>query len=57
MSGRSNVIFWLEKRGIEATEERVTAIYDRAKRSERLLTSEEVLETIQSPVEAERSTG
>ena len=32
------MIFWLEKRGIEATEERVTAIYNRAKQSDRLLT-------------------
>ena len=50
MSGRSNVIFWLEKRGIEATEERVAAIYSRAKSSDRLLTTQEVLETINSPV-------
>ncbi len=49
MSGRSNVIFWLEKRGIEATGERVTAIYNRAKQSDRLLTTQEVLETIHVP--------
>ena len=46
MSGKSNVIFWLEKRGIEATDERVTAIYNRAKQSDRLLTTQEVMETI-----------
>jgi 2-isopropylmalate synthase len=50
MSGRSNVVFWLEKRGIEATEERVTAIYNRAKQSDRLLTAQEVLETIHDPL-------
>jgi len=50
MSGRSNVIFWLEKRGIEATQERVTAIYNRAKQSDRLLTTEEVMETIHIPI-------
>src|SRR2546425_10725239 len=49
MSGQSNVIFWLEKRGIQATEERINAIYNRAKQSDRLLTTEEVLEAIQSP--------
>ncbi len=49
MSGRSNVVFWLEKRGIEATEERVSAIYNRAKQSDRLLTPEEVMETIHQP--------
>src|SRR5262249_2799897 len=46
MSGRSNVIFWLEKRGIEPTEDRVTAIYEKAKKSARLLTKGEVLEAI-----------
>jgi 2-isopropylmalate synthase len=54
MSGRSNVIFWLEQRGIEATEQRVTAIYNRAKQSDRLLTAQEVLETIQAPAEPEK---
>ena len=46
MSGRSNVIFWLEKRGIQPTEDRVTAIYEKAKKSDRLLTTAEVLEAI-----------
>jgi isopropylmalate/homocitrate/citramalate synthase len=48
MSGKSNVIFWLEKRGIRPTEERVSAIYEKAKKSDRLLTSEEVLDAIHS---------
>ena len=42
MSGRSNVIFWLEKRGIEATDDRVSRIFDAAKRSDRLLEDEEI---------------
>lgn len=46
MSGKSNVVFWLEKRGIQATEERVNAIYNRAKQSDHLLTAEEVLDAI-----------
>src|SRR5919198_1468895 len=29
MSGKSNVIFWLERRGIEASDERVNRIYER----------------------------
>ena len=33
MSGKSNVIYWLEKRGIEANDDRVNRIYDRAKAS------------------------
>ena len=46
MSGKSNVLFWLEKRGIQATDERVAAILSKAKQSDRLLTTEEVLEAI-----------
>src|SRR5213594_1437383 len=57
MSGKSNVIFWLEKRGIKATEERVTAIYNRAKQSDRLLTTAEVLETIHVPTIREKRMG
>jgi 2-isopropylmalate synthase len=49
MSGKSNVIYWLEKRGIQATDERVTAIYNKAKQSDRLLTTEEVLAAIHVP--------
>jgi 2-isopropylmalate synthase len=49
MSGKSNVIYWLEKRGIQATEERVNAIYNRAKQSDRLLSTEEVLDAIHVP--------
>ncbi len=44
MSGRSNVIWFLERRGIQATDERVRAVLERAKASDRLLTEEEVLE-------------
>ena len=43
-SGKSNVVYWLENRGIEATEERVNAIYAQAKKSDRVLTSAEILE-------------
>jgi 2-isopropylmalate synthase len=43
MSGKSNVIYFLEKRGIEATEERIDAILTAAKGSDRLLTEDEVL--------------
>jgi 2-isopropylmalate synthase len=42
MSGRSNVIYWLESRGIEATDERVTRIFDAAKGSSKLLTDKEI---------------
>src|SRR5919199_4723403 len=33
MSGRSNVIFWLESHGLEPDEERVSRIYDHAKQA------------------------
>lgn len=42
MSGRSNVVFWLETKGIPATEERVARIFQAAKRSNRLLSDSEI---------------
>ncbi len=50
MSGKSNVIFFLEERGIEPTEERIAAVLERAKNSPRLLTEAEVLEAAGLPV-------
>ncbi|MFN2491709.1 MAG: LeuA family protein [Pyrinomonadaceae bacterium] len=43
MSGKSNVIYWLEKRGIEASAERVTRIYEHAKRATGVLTDDEIM--------------
>ena len=43
MSGRSNVSYWLEERGIEATQERVDRIFQAAKGSDRLLEDDEIL--------------
>jgi isopropylmalate/homocitrate/citramalate synthase len=43
MSGKSNVIFWLERRGIESTDELVEKIFNRAKQSDRLLSEAEIL--------------
>lgn len=42
MSGRSNVIYWLESRGIEAEDALVDRIFDHAKRSDHTLTDEEI---------------
>jgi 2-isopropylmalate synthase len=42
MSGASNVRFWLEAHGIDATEARVKAILDRAKTTRTLLTDAEL---------------
>ena len=43
MSGKSNVIWFLEQRGHDATEERIAAVLSAAKNSNRLLKEEEVL--------------
>ena len=43
MSGKSNVIYWLEKRGIEVNEDRVSRIYDRAKQATCVLADEEIM--------------
>jgi 2-isopropylmalate synthase len=42
MSGRSNVIFWLEKRGLPATDEIVDRVFAAAKASNRTLTHDQV---------------
>jgi len=44
MSGKSNVIWFLEQRGHDATEERIAAVLAVAKSSPRLLSEEEVLQ-------------
>lgn len=46
MSGKSNVVFWLERRGLEATEERVDKIFSHAKQCNATLTDKEVLQVI-----------
>ncbi len=42
MSGRSNVIFWLEKRSLTASEAQIDRIFARAKASASVLTEEEI---------------
>jgi 2-isopropylmalate synthase len=42
MSGKSNVIFWLESRGLPATDEVVDRIFAAAKASNRTLTAEQI---------------
>src|SRR5580658_3461502 len=46
MSGKSNVLFWLERRGIPATEDVVERIYARAKQSDHTLSEAEILECV-----------
>lgn len=46
MSGKSNVIYWLEKRGYEPEETRVNRIYERAKAAHGVLEEDEILELV-----------
>src|SRR6202020_1074730 len=50
MSGKSNVLFWLERRGIPATDELVDRIYQCAKSSDHTLSDAEVGECLPDTV-------
>jgi 2-isopropylmalate synthase len=45
-SGESNVVYWLRKRGFEPTKELVAAVFAAAKRGNRVLTDEEILQVV-----------
>jgi 2-isopropylmalate synthase len=47
MSGKSNVLFWLERRGFPATDDLVDRIYQRAKSSDHTLSEAEILACVQ----------
>jgi 2-isopropylmalate synthase len=47
MSGKSNVIYWLERHGLPVSDEVVERIFRRAKTSDRVLTENEILECCQ----------
>jgi 2-isopropylmalate synthase len=46
MSGRSNVVYWLERHGIEPDEQLVTRIFSRAKASDHTLSEDEILSEV-----------
>src|SRR5450755_3414001 len=46
MSGKSNVLWWLERRGIPVTDGIVDRIYQRAKQSDHTLSEAEILECV-----------
>ena len=46
MSGKSNVLFWLERHGIAASEDLVERIYKRAKNSDHTLSEAEIRECV-----------
>lgn len=48
MSGKSNVVFWLERRGIAADEAAVDRIFARAKASTTVLSEEEIRQALQA---------
>jgi 2-isopropylmalate synthase len=51
-SGESNVVYWLRKRGYEATRELVAAVLDHAKKSNRTLSDEEIVQVIKEQTPA-----
>ena len=48
MSGKSNVLFWLERHGIPVSDEAVERIYSRAKSSDHTLTEQEIRQCVES---------
>jgi 2-isopropylmalate synthase len=48
MSGKSNVIFWLERKGVSPSDALVDRIFQKAKASDRCLTEEEILACCQN---------
>jgi 2-isopropylmalate synthase len=48
LSGKSNIVFWLERRGIPGSEEVVERIYQRAKASDHTLSEAEILACVES---------
>jgi 2-isopropylmalate synthase len=46
MSGKSNVLFWLERRGLACSDEIVERIYKRAKASDHTLSEAEIMECV-----------
>lgn len=48
MSGKSNVVFWLERRGLPTDDEMVERIFRRAKASATVLTEQEILREIEA---------
>jgi len=46
MSGRSNVVYWLERHGLEATDDRVDRIFAKAKGADTVLTEHDIVELL-----------
>jgi len=50
MSGKSNVLFWLERHGVPATDDAVDRIYQRAKASNHTLSETEIRQCLEKPM-------
>ena len=48
MAGRSNIIWWLEQRGYEVTDELVAHLFEVAKSQRRLMDDSEVVDAIEA---------
>ena len=48
MSGKSNVLFWLERRGLNCSDEVVDKIYKRAKASDHTLSESEIMDCLET---------
>ncbi len=48
MSGKSNVVFWLERRGFAPSDELVERIFQLAKRSNTILRDDDILTLVRS---------
>jgi 2-isopropylmalate synthase len=55
LSGRSNVIYWLEKRKIPVTDELVDRLFAAAKQAERIMTEDEVFALVDSATASSKS--
>jgi 2-isopropylmalate synthase len=48
MSGRSNVLWWMERHGVRPEESLIAAVLERAKRSDRILNDEEIWDVLRN---------
>jgi 2-isopropylmalate synthase len=47
MSGKSNVLYWLERHGLPATDDVVERVFNRAKASDHTLSEAEIRECVE----------
>jgi len=55
LSGRSNVVFWLESRGLPVDDDVVERVYAAAKASNRTLTEHQILKIVETTRSADAS--